>query len=328
MGAAESFKTALREFKSAILSDRDSRDMMVETVQNQQPELAALIADRTNADGVHATAIARLFLIRASQPTEPLHILHEPALCLVAQGQKQVILADQFYFYGSEQCLVVPIDVPIVGQVTEATLAAPYLCLRLDLDPGELGSLILETGLDVPKHQPLQQGLSLSPVTPPLLDAAIRLMRLLETPQDIAILAPLIVREILYRLLSAEHNPCLRQIAIGDRRLYAINRAINWLKNNYSKPFQIDEIAREACISPSTLHHHFKAVTAMSPLQYQKQLRLQEARRLMLGKGMDAASAGYQVGYESPSQFSREYRRLFGAPPSYDIARLKSSSEA
>jgi AraC-like DNA-binding protein len=302
--------------------------MTAETVQKQPPELAALIAQNTNVDGIHATAIARLFLIRASQPTAPLHILHEPALCIVAQGQKQMILADQLYLYGSEQCLVVPINVPIVGQVTEATLAAPYLCLRLDLDPGELGALMLETELDVPKHQPLQQSLSLSPMTPPLLDAAIRLMRLLETPQDIAILAPLIVREILYRLLSAEHSPGLRQIAMGDRRLHAINRAINWLKNNYSKPFGINEIAREVCISPSTLHHHFKAVIGMSPLQYQKQLRLQEARRLMLGDGMNAAIAGHQVGYESPSQFTREYRRLFGAPPSCDIARLKSSSEA
>jgi AraC-like DNA-binding protein len=301
---------------------------MAETVQKQQLELATLIAQNSSGDGVHATAIAQLFLIRASQPTVPLYTLHEPAICIVAQGQKQVILADQLYLYGSAECLVVPIDVPVVGQVTEATLAAPYLCLRLDLDPGELGALMIEARLGIPKRQPLQPGLSLSPVTPPLLDAAIRLMRLLETPQDIAILSPLVLREIFYRLLSAEHSPCLRQIAMGDRRLHAITRAINWLKSNYSQPFEIDKIAREACISPSTLHHYFKSVTAMSPLQYQKQLRLQEARRLMLGNGMDAASAGYQVGYESPSQFSREYRRLFGAPPSCDIARLKSSSEA
>jgi AraC-like DNA-binding protein len=300
----------------------------MEDIVQKQLELASLIAQNSPVDGVHATAIAPLFLIRASQPTAPLYTLHEPAICIVAQGQKQVILADQLYLYGSAECLVVPIDVPIVGQVTEATLAAPYLCLRLDLDPGELAALMIEARLDIPKRQPLQQGLLLSPVTPPLLDAAIRLMRLLETPQDIAILSPLILREIFYRLLSAEHSPCLRQIAMGDRRLHAINRAINWLKSNYSEPFGIDKIAREACMSPSTLHHHFKSVTAMSPLQYQKQLRLQEARRLMLGEGMDAASAGYQVGYESPSQFSREYRRLFGASPSCDIARLKNSSEA
>jgi AraC-like DNA-binding protein len=301
--------------------------MMAETFQKQQLELAALIAQNSRVDGVHATAIERLFLIRASQPTAPLYTLHEPAICIVAQGQKQVILADQLYLYGSAHCLVVPIDVPIVGQVTEATFAAPYLCLRLDLDPGELGALMIEAGLDISKRQPLQQGLSLSPMTPPLLDAAIRLIQLLETPHDIAILSPLILREIFYRLLSAEHSLCLRQIAMGDRRLHAINRAINWLKSNYSQPFEIDKIAREACMSPSTLHRYFKSITAMSPLQYQKQLRLQEARRLMLGKGMDVASAGYQVGYESPSQFSREYRRLFGASPSCDIARLKSSSE-
>lgn len=299
--------------------------MIEETVQKQQSELASLIAQNSSVDGVHATAIARLFLIRASQPTAPLHALHEPALCIVAQGKKQVMLADELYLYGSDHCLVVSIDLPVAGQVIEATPTAPYLCLRLDLDPGELGTLMLEAGLDVPGNQQPRRGLALSPVTPQLLDAAIRLVQLLETPQDIAILAPLIVREILYRLLSGEYSGRLRQIALADHRLHAINRAINWLKWNYSKPFRIDAIAHEAQMSPSALHYHFKSVTAMSPLQYQKQLRLQEARRLMLGQGMDAATASYHVGYESPSQFSREYRRLFGAPPSRDIARLKSS---
>jgi AraC-like DNA-binding protein len=156
-----------------------------------------------------------------------------------------------------------------------------------------------------------------------LLDAAARLVRLLAAPRDIAILGPLIVREILYRLLSGEHGARLRQIALADSRLQSINRAISWLKLNYAEPFHIDTLAREARVSPSALHHNFKTVTAMSPLQYQKQLRLHEARRLMLGQAMDAATAGLSVGYESPSQFSREYSRQFGAPPSRDIARLK-----
>jgi len=300
---------------------------MEETVKKQQRELAALIAQNSSADGVQPTAIERLFLIRSSQPTTPLHALHEPALCIVAQGKKQVMLADKLYLYGPDQCLVVSLTLPVVGQVIEATPTVPYLCLRLDLDPGELGTLMIEAKLDTPSNQRPGPGLSLSPVRPQLLDPAIRLVRLLETPQDIAILAPLIVREILYRLLSSEHSTRLRQIALADNRLESINRAISWLKWNYSQPFRIDEIAREARMSPSALHHHFKSVTAMSPLQYQKQLRLQQARRLMLGQGMDAATASHCVGYESPSQFSREYRRLFGAPPLRDIARLKSGQE-
>ena len=301
---------------------------MEETVQQQQSELAALIAQNSSVDGVHATEIAQLFLIRASQPSAPLHVLHEPALCIVAQGKKEVMLADELYVYGGGQYLVVSLALPVVGQVIEATPMAPYLCLRLDLDPGELSALLLEAGINVPDRSLPGRGLSLSPVSPQLLDAAIRLMRRLETPQDIHILAPSIKREILYRLLFGEHSACVRQIALGDRRLQAISRAINWLKSHYSEPFHIDEIACVARMSSSALHHNFKAVTAMSPLQYQKQIRLQEARRLMLGQGMDAATASYQVGYESPSQFSREYKRLFGAPPFRDIAQIKSSREA
>ncbi|BAY79796.1 AraC family transcriptional regulator (plasmid) [Nostoc linckia NIES-25] len=299
---------------------------MEQTVTKQQSELADLIAQNSKTDGVHATAIERLFLIRSSQPTMPLYALHEPALCIVAQGKKQVMLADNLYVYGRDRCLVVSIDLPVVGQVIEATPTVPYLCLRLDLDAAELSTLMMEAKLDATANQQ-PPGLSLSPVSPQLLDAAIRLLRLLETPEDIAILAPLVVREILYRLLSGEQSARLRQIALADKRLQGISKAINWLKWNYEKPFRIEAIAREACMSTSSLHHHFKSVTAMSPLQYQKQLRLLQARSLMLGQGMDAATASHHVGYESPSQFSREYSRLFGAPPLRDIARLKSSQE-
>jgi AraC-like DNA-binding protein len=302
-----------------------------ETVSKRQSELADLIGRNIDADGMHATAIPRLFLMRASQLTEPLPSVYEPALCIVAQGRKQVVLADEVYFYGPEQCLVISVDLPVVGQVVEATPAEPYLCLRLELDPGQLSALMMELGHGAPRNQRaerLKLGLSVSLIDPALLDAAVRLARLLETPKDIPILAPLVEREILYRLLSGEYGDRLRQIATADHRLVAVNRAISWLKRNYAAPFRIDTVAREARLSPSALHHSFKSVTAMSPLQYQKQLRLQEARRLMLGQAMDAATAGHSVGYESPSQFSREYSRLFGAPPSRDIARLKESVRA
>ena len=312
---------------SAAMAKNGKRSL-AETVSNQQSELASLIGRNIGADGMHATTIPRLFLMRASQLTEPLPTVYEPALCIVAQGRKQVMLADEVYFYGPEQCLVISVDLPVVGQVIEATPAEPYLCLRLDLDPGQLSALMMELGQGVTRNQRterLRLGLSISPVDPLLLDAVVRLARLLEAPNDIPILAPLIEREILYRLLSGEYSDRLRQIALADSRLVSVNRAISWLKRNYAAPFRIETIAREARLSPSALHHSFKSVTAMSPLQYQKQLRLQEARRLMLGQAMDAATAGHQVGYESPSQFSREYSRLFGAPPSRDIARLKES---
>ena len=307
---------------------KNGKNTRIETISNQRSGLASVIARNIEADGMHATAIPRLFLMRASQITEPLPSVYEPALCIVAQGRKQAMLADEIFIYGPEQLLVVSVDLPIVGQVIEATAAKPYLCLRLDIDLQKFSELMIEIGPDARRNHRagrLGLGFSITPVDSQLLDAATRLVRLLETPNDIPVLAPLIEREILYRLLSSEFSVRLRQIALGDNRFQSINRAISWLKRNYMEPFRIETVAREARMSPSSLHHHFKIITAMSPLQYQKQLRLQEARRLMLALSMDAATASHSVGYESPSQFSREYSRLFGAPPSRDIARLKES---
>lgn len=292
----------------------------------QIEELAALVGRLVAADGVHETAIPRLALIRSCQPTEPLHVLHEPALCIIVQGRKQVMLGNQVYRYDRSQYLVVSVDLPVIGQVVEATAERPYLCVRLNLDPVLLGSIMLETDVDEQASNGAGPGLALNPVAPELLDAALRMVRLLETPRDIAMLAPLAEREILYRLMTGEQAARLRQIATGESRLQQVNRAIGWIKRNYDKAFSVETLAQEASMSPSALHQHFKAVTAMSPLQYQKQLRLQEARRLILGTALDAASAGFRVGYDSPSQFSREYRRLFGAPPLRDAARLRGGS--
>src|SRR5262245_22850095 len=231
-----------------------------EAVGKRQSELASLIGRNIDADGMRATAIPRLFLMRASQLTEPLPSVYEPALCIVAQGRKQVALADEIYFYGPEQCLVISVDLPVVGQVIEATPAEPYLCLRLNLDPGQLSALMMEVGQGVTQNQRAERltlGLSVNPIDPALLDAVIRLARLLKTPKDIPILAPLIEREILYRLLSGEYGDRLRQIAMSDHRLAAVNRAISWLKQNYAAPFRIETVAREARMSPSALHHSF-----------------------------------------------------------------------
>lgn len=283
-------------------------------------ELSALILRHAAGDGVHATAIPRAALIRMSQPTEPLHVLQQPALCIVAQGRKQVLLGDRVYAYDRHQYLVASVDVPVVGQV----LQAPYLCFRLDLDPAMLGAMLLELGIEVAKTDRPAAGLALSAVTPELLDATVRLLRLLDTPRNIATLAPLAEREILYRLLLGDGAAKLGQIAVADSRLQQINRAIGWIRQNFAEPFSIETVAEQARMSASSLHHHFKAVTAMSPLQYQKQIRLQEARRLILAHGMEAAAAGHIVGYGSPSQFSREYSRLFGAPPIRDVVQLRS----
>jgi AraC-like DNA-binding protein len=299
---------------------------MQETPMTSAAALASLIERYADGDGVHATPIPRLNLIRMSQPTVPLHTLHEPALCILAQGAKQVLLGDKLFAYDPANYLVVSVDVPIVGQVTKASAEAPYLCLRLDLDPAAVGALALEIGAR-PDPSPPAGGLALSTATPALLDAAVRLVALLEAPRDAAVLAPLIEREILYRALTGDQGARLAEIGHGDSRLAQVNRAIGWIKANYARPFSIERLADEARMSASALHHHFKAVTALSPLQYQKQLRLQEARRLIFAGGHDAASAGHTVGYDSPSQFSREYARLFGAPPRRDATRLRAAGD-
>lgn len=288
-------------------------------------DLAELIERYADGDGVHETALPRVALIRSSSPTEPLHALHQPALCIVAQGRKQVMLGAEIFLYDAAEFLVVSVDLPVVGEVVEASPERPYLCFRLDLDPASLGAMLVEFGLDgAPDDDRPHPGLTLGPVTPDLLDAAVRLVRLLGSPKDAKALAPLAEREILYRLASGGLAKTLRQIAMADGRLGQVNRAIGWIKRNFREPFRMEEVCSEARMSQSALHAHFRTVTAMSPLQYQKQLRLQEARRLILSRAADAAGAGHAVGYDSPSQFSREYRRMFGAPPMRDADRLRA----
>lgn len=287
-------------------------------------EMIRLIEQNHREDGVAATPIPRLHLIRFSRPTERIHGLSEPALCIAAQGRKRAMVGDRILEYDRTRFLVISVDVPVAGQIIEATPREPYLCFRLDLDRALLASLFIELGDSFRHDRAPEQGVVLSPVTPELLDAGLRLLRLLETPADAAMLAPLVEREILYRLICSEQGARLWQIAHGESRLQQINRAIRRLQRDFEQPIAIAELAAEAGMSVSAFHQHFKTVTAMSPLQYQKQLRLQEARRLILSAAMDAASAGHRVGYDSASQFSREYSRLFGAPPMRDAARLRA----
>lgn len=289
-------------------------------------DLATLIAQHVPGDGMHASPIPGMWLICSGQTTEPLRVVHTPAVCIIAQGAKLVSLGGVDYRYDTAKFLVVSVDLPVTGCVTLATEDEPYLCLRVDLDAQLLATLDLELPAR-PAARPMApaRGLFLSETTPALLDVATRLLRLLDAPQDIAVLAPLLLKEFHYRLLSGEHAAVVRYCARGDGRMAQVTRAICWIKNNYNRPLSVERLAVDVGMSSSTLHEHFKTVTSMSPLQYQKQLRLQEARRLMLAGRLDAARAGHAVGYESSSQFSREYARFFGLSPGRDATRMRQS---
>lgn len=291
-----------------------------------EANLAEQIERHTGRDGVHPTAIGSLFLSRGTAPGEPIALVCEPALCLIAGGRKRILLGDEVYLYDSANFLLVSVGLPVVGQVIQASPADPYLGLRLDLDMAQVGEILMDVAVlgPGPAAAAPRRGLAVSAIDPALLGAVTRLMGLLDAPDEIGVMAPLILREITYRLLRGEQGGRLRQIAAEGGQAQRIALAIDWLRRRFDQPFRIEEMARAAHMSPSALHHHFKQVTAMSPLQYQKRLRLQEARCLMLGEGLDAAAAGYRVGYESPSQFSREYRRLFGRPPRTDLELLRA----
>ncbi|OPG85201.1 AraC family transcriptional regulator [Stutzerimonas stutzeri] len=292
----------------------------------QRAALARLIDGLVRDDGMHPTAIDDLFLIRCSAPSELVHGLHKPALCIIVQGSKEVRLGDELYTYDALHYLVVSVTVPVAGRVLEASSGEPYLCIRLDIDPAMVATLVAESAPLSPPVEGAARGVYLDRIDAPLLDATLRLVRLLASPQDIPVLAPLAMREIFYRLLCGRQGRHLHEIAVRDSQGHRVTRAIEWLNRNYVEPLRIEELAQRVNLSSSTLHHRFKALTSMSPLQYQKQLRLQEARRLLIAEGLDVSSAGYRVGYESPSQFSREYSRLFGASPVKDLARLRSTA--
>ena len=288
--------------------------------------LAALgksIARWTDASGLLETVISALSLARRDAPTQPTSSMYEPSLCVIAQGVKRVLLGDDTYVLDVHHFLITAVDLPTVVQILHASREQPYLGLILKLDQREMAQLMVDSHLPPPRAQQSSRGMATSEVTLPLLTACQRLLDLLAAPQDIPILAPLIQREILYRLLVGEQGARLRQIASAGSQSHQIAQAIAWLKRHYTLPLRIEDLAAQAHMSPSTFHHHFRALTAMSPLQYQKWLRLHEARRLMLTERLDAATTAFEVGYESPSQFSREYRRVFGAPPLRDITSLR-----
>ncbi len=291
------------------------------------PELAAALERLTGGDGTFPTAIRALNLYRSTVPLESIHGVYKPSLCLIAQGRKQVILGEDIYMYDPAHFLLVAVDLPVISQVQDASPSAPYLSLSLDIDPKQVSALLTETDVpETPARLVSERGISVIGMDADLSDAILRLLRLLDTPAHVPALAPLVQREILYRLLASEQGAALRRMALVGGEADGILRALHRLKDGFAEPLPVDALAREVHMSPSVFYQQFKAVTALTPLQYQKRLRLQEARRLMLGEAVDAATAGYRVGYQSPSQFSREYRRLFGDSPQRDVARLRESA--
>ncbi len=265
----------------------------------------------------------RLVLRQSTAPTPPIHGVYEPMLCFILQGAKRVILGERVIEYRAGQFLVASVGLPVIGEVVEASPEAPYRAVALALDPATIAALLLD--LPAAEDGSAETGFSLSPMTEHLMDPLLRMTRLFDTPDDMAVMAPMLEREILYRVLQGPQGGILRQIARSDSRLSRVRCAIDWIRQNYTEPLQVDHLADLANMSCSSFHRHFKAVTAMSPLAYQKQIRLQEARRRLIAAPDSAARVAYAIGYESPSQFSREYARLFGLPPGRDAARLRGN---
>jgi AraC-like DNA-binding protein len=290
-------------------------------------ELAARIARAVPDDGV-ADPLPGLRLGRASTPSAMTRSVYVPVFCVIAQGSKEVWLGDERYRYDPAHYLITTAALPVASRITEASPERPFLTFMLPLDSALIGSVMVEAGYPVPRGQSSVRAIAVSSLDADLLDAVVRLVRLVDAPADAHVLAPLVTREIVYRLLAGEQGDRLRQIATLGGHTHRIVKAIERLRADFDRPLRIEELARELGMSASGFHHHFKEVTAMSPLEFQKQLRLQEARRLMLGEGFDASSAGYRVGYNDVSHFTREYKRLFGEPPMRDVARLQGVATA
>ena len=290
---------------------------------DRRRELAALTFKYSEGDGIHATAVPGLSCIRLCAPNMKLPSVYQPSICVILQGAKQVLLEEEIYRYAPPDFLAVSVDLPLIGQVTEASTDRPYLCLQIEIDPRQIGELIAQMDDAARLRGETTRGLFIGKLDGATQEAVLRLARLLETPRDIRMLAPMMLRELHYRLLCSEYGPAIAQMAIPSTNTHRIGQAIRRIKANLASPVRVEELAAAASMSPSSFHQHFKAVTAMSPLQYQKRLRLMEARHILLAENIDAASTAYRVGYESVSQFSREYARMFGAPPMRDIEGIR-----
>ncbi len=282
--------------------------------------LATMIDQLCPREGSHGTLIDGLYLTRSSTVDVPRQSLERAVFCVVAQGSKCTLLHEQRFAYDPNHYLLVSLDLPLVGQIERATPAEPFLGLSLVLDFQEIGSLLREVDRTPERADAFEPGIMVGQLNEDLLDAVIRLTDLLRKPEQIPVLAALYQREIYYKLLLSEQGGLLSRMVVDSRKVQRVAAGLAWLRRNVARPIRMEELAREMGMSPSAMHSWFRSVTSMSPLQYQKRLRLQEARRMLLAEAVDAGTASRRVGYESASQFSREYRRLFGAPPLRDIA--------
>lgn len=298
---------------------------MDEWFEKQKREMLRIIEKFTPKDGTHDTEVPGLRLIRSSRLSDPVYSVYEPSLCVVAQGSKVVMLGQELYRYDPSSYLTASVHLPITGQVVEASKETPYLSLQILFDMSQILDVIQASGDVIRPGNETSRGLKVSGVSDTLLDAVLRLLKLVETPRDIPVLAPYAMREIIYRVLQNENSASLMQFAVVGSHAQRIAGVVEKLNRDFAKPLRVEELAAEARMSASSLYDYFKEVTGMSPIQFQKQIRLQEARRLLLSGSIDAAEAAFQVGYESPSHFSREYARMFGMPPIRDVRRLRSS---
>lgn len=291
----------------------------------QQYELAKLIERLSKQDGVHPTTIPSLFLIRESIITEPISRVNEPSFCIILQGEKEILLGEERFLYGPGHYIVASVDLPVTGQVIKASAESPYLAFKLEFTSSQVLEVLNGKDIKTGQGKNAKRAMYVSKIEPSLLDAVVRLASLLDTPKHIPVLAPLLKKEILYWILQGPHGEALEQMAVEGSNASRIREVIDHIINKYEESFRIEELAEIANMSVSSLHRHFKEVTAMSPIQFQKQLRLQEARRLLLAESTDIAHVAFKVGYESQSQFSREYSRMFGLPPRVDINRMREN---
>lgn len=307
-----------------------SGNLLGESISIHQKTLDRILAmaERIgNAEGVTQTIIPFLSIIRRSQQTSLIPVILTPAFCLILRGTKKLHLGRDIIHYHAGDYLVSVIDMPASAQIIGAAEKLPYIGLRIDFTTKEIASVIMEAGINVKlTDKKLSTGSFIGKSDTELLDLFVRLLTLIDKPQESRFLSELIKREMIFRLLSGEYRHLFFQQVLFDQQADGVGKAIEWIKQNYARPFTVEELAKSNNMSISGLHHKFKAITTMGPLQYQKQLRLQEARRLMLSGSMDVTAAALEVGYESPSQFSREYRRLFGLPPLKDIKAVRENS--
>jgi AraC-like DNA-binding protein len=294
------------------------------TMPDPMDELRALLL-RHGEDALTRTPIPRVQVRIGATTTAPLPTTFPPMVCFVLQGAKRMMVGEKSLVYRGHSYLIVSVDLPATGQVVEATADQPYLAIGLLLDPAVVAALLIDMPVPLREAPPAGDpaGFGISPLTPDLIDPLLRLMRLLDSPRDIAMLAPLVERELLYRVMLGPQGGMLRDVGLADSRLAQVRRAIEWMRRHFAQPLRIEKLAGHVGMSESTFHRHFKAVTTISPLQYHKQIRLQEARRRLLAEPNDVTRVAFAVGYESASQFNREYARQFGMPPGRDAARMR-----